>query len=346
MTDLDDDVFKMLDEAFLPPVANKENAFESINNPSEAFKDTAIVDKPSPSETPVTETPPLESLAYEVDDDVDFMKPFRILEDLNENKNPTAVESGKDKLVKPEETTWRYGPASFWYESLEPSKYIITPVEVKKQVKRKKEKTKKTDDDDDSSVGSDEEMPDETDKKKSPKSDKKTEQSSTSSECETINLIPAIKNLSEQVKEDKYLLVSTMKWEDNILIDLGQRDSVGSPSNELVNERIKYAGWIPSGEHRTLHSYQSKVLGKKVDFLESYKEQTVPSSSSGSSKHHSQQQQQAAVPVIWNSIFPNDNYDLFFGDWEKRIILDHKVNSVVLIILFRGSLIILKDMCI
>lgn len=56
------------------------------------------------------------------------MKPFRILEDLNEKKSPSSAEneSGKDRGDKTEETTWRYGPAAYWYDHLEPSKYIIT----------------------------------------------------------------------------------------------------------------------------------------------------------------------------------------------------------------------------
>ncbi len=311
-TDLDDDVFKMLDEAFLPPASNKENAFDS-SKPLEQIKEAAIiVEQPS-----LTEAQQLEALTYEVDDEVDFMRPFRILEDLSENKSPTAADAGKDKLTGPEETTWRYGPASFWYETFQPSEYIITPAKVAKKP------AEVTDQDEESS---DEEMPGEEDKKKKKSTESEKAEAGTSSECDTIDLVAGVASLCDQVKEDKYLLVSTMKWEDNILIDLGQRESAGGQSGELVNERIKYAGWIPSGEHRTLHSYQSKVLGKKVDFLETYKEQTVAATGGGSSKQNSQQQQQATLPVVWNSIFPNENYDLFLGEWEKKIILDHKVN--------------------
>jgi len=329
-TDLDDDVFKTLDEAFLPLVTNKQNTKETGENFTEGAKVSSVVERPQ-AETAVGESP-LELLAYEVDDDVDFMKPFKILEDLSENKSPSAVESSKDKFIKTEETTWRYGPASFWYESLEPSKYMIKPLEINKHINEKKEKTNKPDDDDESSVDSDEEKMDQGDKKHSPNSDKKAE-TNISSECETINLITAIKSLNAQVKEDKYLLVSTMKWEDNILIDSGHRDNNDSQCDQLINERIKYAGWIPSGEHRTLYSYQSKVLGKKVDFLETYKEQAAPSTS-GSNKQNSQQQQ-TAVSVTWNSIFPNENYELFIGDWEKKIILDHKVRFLLILLAFK-----------
>ena len=31
----------------------------------------------------------------------------------------------------------------------------------------------------------------------------------------------------------------------------------------------------------------------------------------------------------WYSIFPIDNYDLMYGDWEKDIIIDPEVRSIV-----------------
>lgn len=30
----------------------------------------------------------------------------------------------------------------------------------------------------------------------------------------------------------------------------------------------------------------------------------------------------------WYSIFPIDNYDLMYGDWEKDIIIDPEVSSL------------------
>lgn len=93
---------------------------------------------------------------------------------------------------------------------------------------------------------------------------------------ETIDLSKSVKKLINLIEDEKCLLVSTMNWEDNILIELNyDQGTSGNVSNEkqiafnqpteLINERIKYAGWIPSTEHRTLFSYQSKVFGK---FLE------------------------------------------------------------------------------
>ena len=126
---------------------------------------------------------------------------------------------------------------------------------------------------------------------------------------------------SEKIKEESFLLVNSTSWEENIIFDLSQANlnEVGANSQrsnvaqtiptsinntELINERIKYAGWIPSSEHRTLSSFQSKILGKKVDFINNYKDQAVPNlaTASTSSKNSS-----ANVVITtannWNSIF-------------------------------------------
>ena len=92
-------------------------------------------------------------------------------------------------------------------------------------------------------------------------------------DTETIDLSQSIKKLNSVIEDEKCLLVSTMNWENNILIELnhdqttngnvsnGEKQVAFNQSTEIINERIKYAGWIPSTEHRTLFSYQSKIFG-------------------------------------------------------------------------------------
>ncbi len=161
---------------------------------------------------------------------------------------------------------------------------------------------------------------------------------SVSNECETLDLTQAISKLSMLTKEETLLLINTTSWEDNIIFDFNQNQTVNydaicnkgtvlNQSAELINERIKYAAWVPSSEHRTLLSYQSKILGKKSDYLESYKDQAVPTVQHQSSKHHASNNSSNAVNALnWSSIFPNENYSFIYGDWEKKIILDPKVN--------------------
>jgi hypothetical protein len=129
------------------------------------------------------------------------------------------------------------------------------------------------------------------------------------------------------VNEEAFLQINTSNWEDSIIIDLNQAHISTSPNTNanLINERIKYAGWIPSNEHRTLISYQTKVLGKKLDNLNLYKEASASggATSGASSKAKAAAAANQAAPAnLWTSIFPNENNDLFASNWERKIIMD------------------------
>jgi hypothetical protein len=65
------------------------------------------------------------------------------------------------------------------------------------------------------------------------------------------------------ISSESYLLVNTLNWDEKVILDNNQiRDKI-----DLSSERIKFAGWIPSAEHRSLSSFQSKVFGKNIDYL-------------------------------------------------------------------------------
>ncbi|CAF3688741.1 unnamed protein product [Rotaria socialis] len=95
------------------------------------------------------------------------------------------------------------------------------------------------------------------------------------------------------------LPVNLMRWEDDIVYDT----SVLRDKLELNSPKIRYCGWVPTTTYRSLASFQKNVFGKNVDFLENPNDDE--------SKYKS-----------WYSIFPIDNYDLMYGDWEKDIIID------------------------
>lgn len=89
-----------------------------------------------------------------------------------------------------------------------------------------------------------------------------------SSECDTVDLNKDVASLKDLITDEKFLLVNTLNWEDNIMIDVvnmntsaATTNTIAQPNETAINERVKYAGWIPSVEHRTMMSFQSKVLG-------------------------------------------------------------------------------------
>ena len=99
-------------------------------------------------------------------------------------------------------------------------------------------------------------------KKKKPIDGKNNEDVATDTDIlDTFSLTVGFNEF--ETPSESYLLVNMLNWEDKVIYDNANiRDKV-----DLANERIKFAGWIPLAEHRTLSSFQSKVLGKNVDFL-------------------------------------------------------------------------------
>jgi hypothetical protein len=218
----------------------------------------------------------------------------------------------------------QYDPASYWHELID-----LTKIESD-ETEKAKVKSEKDDEDEEEEEEAEEEKID------------------ISTSNEIVDLSKAVGELNAKLKEDAFLLVNSINWEDNIIYDMNQthissssntnagnvkiavgQRNVLTTDNEVINERIKFAGWIPSNEHRTLVSFQSKILGKKVDYLNQFKEQLSSGAhlggSSGPGKHASAA---AAMPnsgFSWSSIFPNENYDLINESWEEKIIFDPKV---------------------
>ncbi|CAF2594693.1 unnamed protein product [Rotaria sp. Silwood2] len=95
------------------------------------------------------------------------------------------------------------------------------------------------------------------------------------------------------------LPVNLTRWEDDIIYDT----SILRDKLDLNTPKIRYCGWVPTTNYRTLANFQKNVFGKNVDYLEN--------TSNDDAKYKS-----------WYSIFPIDNYDLMYGDWEKDIIID------------------------
>ena len=66
----------------------------------------------------------------------ELLKPFVIV--INENKNAASNTDANQKQSNEEQTTWRFGPASYWYETNDPSTYIIAPKEKSSEQKQAK----------------------------------------------------------------------------------------------------------------------------------------------------------------------------------------------------------------
>lgn len=60
------------------------------------------------------------------------------------------------------------------------------------------------------------------------------------------------------------LPVNLIRWEDEIIFDTATlRDKL-----DLNTPKIRYCGWVPTSNYRSLASFQKNVFGKNVDYLE------------------------------------------------------------------------------
>ena len=127
-----DEVFKMLDDA-LKPNENKETKIDGMTEESQSGEEK----KSGGDKSNEAEKEEHYDVQYEEDDEIRFMKPFYVLDDSEQRNN---AERGSNELesnneLDPSSSTWRFGPASLWYDLLEPSAYIIEKKPPKSQKK-------------------------------------------------------------------------------------------------------------------------------------------------------------------------------------------------------------------
>ncbi|RMZ95006.1 transcription initiation factor TFIID subunit 1 isoform X1 [Brachionus plicatilis] len=267
-----DDVFQIFESDF--DVTKKVAQKQTTPNPP--------VDQPKQDQVKQEE----DDLEFEQSDEINFLKPY-IIDDVNKSDKVDNDSEFNEAHIKKQ---WEQGPGSYWYKMYN----LDSLIEKKKKELKKLKKKNKTEDDDDEEDTKEEEEPESNENKK---------------EQEGLHLKLNDLDINKLINEDKFLLINTSNWENNIIIDPNNSNKINS---EIVNERIKLASWVPSSEHRTLSSFQSKILGKKTDFMNLYNDQSVPNPQTTNTKSKQNQ---------WSSIFPNENYDLY-TDWEKNIIID------------------------
>ncbi|XP_052795206.1 transcription initiation factor TFIID subunit 1-like [Mya arenaria] len=119
-----------------------------------------------------------------------------------------------------------------------------------------------------------------------------------------------------EIPDEAYLMVTQLQWEDDIIWsgeEARQRVMTAHRSKPLL------AGWVPSTTHRTAAQYiQANKPGQMrpgPPFMRSMSTQfgqKMPDGPAGDSKKNN----------TWYSIFPIENRELVYGNWEDNIIWD------------------------
>ncbi|KAL1456949.1 hypothetical protein WDU94_001632 [Cyamophila willieti] len=129
-------------------------------------------------------------------------------------------------------------------------------------------------------------------------------------------------NQENQFPDDAYLMISQLKWEDDVIWN---GDDVRHKINKN-SSKINAAGWVPSGGNRTAQAFSqpgkgvSPLTGGTTRFPNT-QINTPTTKMKASSKLHARHQDDNQDDT-WYSIFPVENEELVYGIWEDEIIWD------------------------
>lgn len=128
--------------------------------------------------------------------------------------------------------------------------------------------------------------------------------------------------------DDCFHMISQLPWEEEVIWD-GQDEAHRIMTK--IGKKCHAAGWIPSAMHRRASDFNHQVRDTTTtsrpqnSTQQSQSNSTIGGSGSGGgrgSKHDKNKQVVDESDPTWYSIFPVENEDLVYGDWERNIIWD------------------------
>ncbi|CRK95113.1 CLUMA_CG008591, isoform A [Clunio marinus] len=121
----------------------------------------------------------------------------------------------------------------------------------------------------------------------------------------------------DPIPDDAFLMVSQIHWEDDVVWD---GNAIKDKVEAKLNSKTNAAGWLPSSGSRTAGA----VIGKSATGVTPTIKDTKSSLSLSAkfSKAHAMKQQQEDTDDTWYSIFPVENEELVYNQWEDDVIWD------------------------
>lgn len=124
-----------------------------------------------------------------------------------------------------------------------------------------------------------------------------------------------------QDPDDCFHMISQLPWEEEVIWD-GQDEAHRIMTK--IGKKCHAAGWIPSAMHRRASDFNHQVRDTTTATARPQNQVTSqPAPSAGRvSRHDKNKQVVDDSESTWYSIFPVENEDLVYGDWEREIIWD------------------------
>ncbi|XP_065336082.1 transcription initiation factor TFIID subunit 1 [Cloeon dipterum] len=132
----------------------------------------------------------------------------------------------------------------------------------------------------------------------------------------------------EDIPEDAYLMVSQLHWEDDVVWN---GDDIKNKVIAKLNSKTNAAGWVPTSGNRTAQAFSQPGKGVPQFVAGALPSQrtSTPSTPSQQSKTPKVQgmksnpsQRTQEIDDTWYSIFPVENEELVYGNWEDEVIWD------------------------
>ncbi|XP_035682645.1 transcription initiation factor TFIID subunit 1-like [Branchiostoma floridae] len=230
------------------------------------------------------------------DDEEKMMRPMEALPDTGVRKEASNDDN------RPEIPEWRYGPARYWYDMLGVPE-TGEGFDYGFKLAQNSDSDSGNEGDDEREESKEPPKPSEPEPQKEEPTEKTEDQPEDMETSEEAEVVPK----SEFPEEEYFYMVAQRSWEDDIVWDGEQiKDKV------LQSKSAAMAGWIPTSTSRTAQSFSSQQgLNINVTLPNS-----IPSTSSGKNQQDPDDEQ------LWYSLFPVENPELVYGNWEDDIIWD------------------------
>ncbi|XP_059489774.1 transcription initiation factor TFIID subunit 1 isoform X2 [Neocloeon triangulifer] len=140
----------------------------------------------------------------------------------------------------------------------------------------------------------------------------------------------------EEVPEDAFLMVSQLHWEDDVVWN---GDDIKHKVIAKLNSKTNAAGWVPTSGNRTAQAFSQPGKGVPqfvAGALPSSQRVPTPATPSQQVKNPKLQglkstptQRPQETDDTWYSIFPVENEELVYGNWEDEVIWDSESMPII-----------------
>ncbi|KAI1299211.1 Transcription initiation factor TFIID subunit 1 [Halotydeus destructor] len=126
--------------------------------------------------------------------------------------------------------------------------------------------------------------------------------------------------------DEAFHLVTQLQWEDDIIWN---GEDIKAKVLAKLNDKNHAAGWVPSGLNRTASAFTQQAKGSSAP-KPTITQTPGPSTSKGSKADKQKaEDREPEKDETWYSIFPVENEELVYGNWEDDIIWDAEKMSKI-----------------